>query len=116
MPQALVLTNKISQQSTRQTIFRTLVSSFGNGYEQRSPDGINNKLVKWDLVWENLTSAEVSSLTTVFDTVGGWDYITYTDPVDSTSKRFKLSDGYSVSPKAGLIFDVSATLIQVFDV
>ena len=116
MPQALPLTTKISQSSSKTTNFRTLISKFGNGYEQRTPDGINTKEDTWSIQYENLSTADKDTVVAAFDAVGGWDYITWTPFGDSSQKRFKLDQGYTLTPKSGNLFNISVSLVQVFDV
>lgn len=113
---ALPLTTKLSQSSSRKTAFRTLISQFGNGYEQRTPDGINTKLDTWNIQYENLSTTEKNTVLAVFDAVAGWDVITWTPFGEASSKKFRLEDGYSFTPKSGDLYDISATLKQIFDV
>lgn len=45
-----------------------------------------NALHSWDLEWPVLTAAEVATLRTFFDSMGGgWDAFTFTDPDTSTA-------------------------------
>ena len=107
---ALPYQDRISQASTRKVAFKTLVAQFGNGYEQRSADGINSKRVEWNFIWENFNTAEFTTLTTMLDSIGGWGYLAY------QGMKFKMGDeGYSITAKAGDIYDISVAMKQVFD-
>jgi phage-related protein len=111
MPTALPLTSKISQSSNCKVMYRTLEAKFGNGYSQRSPDGLNNRVETWTILWENISNIEKDGILYSLDYVGGWDYLTW------NSKKYKITtDGYTITPKAGDIYDVGVTLEQVFDV
>jgi phage-related protein len=118
MPQALPLTTKLSNSSSKSTSFKTIKAQFGDGYSQRAADGINNKIDSWSISWENLSSADKDTVLTALDAVGGYDYLTWTPFGESSSKKFILKDGsYSVSHvEGGTYFTISTSLIQVFDV
>jgi len=88
MSAALPLTEHISQQSTRKRSYRTLSAQFGDGYSQEAMDGTNNIVDNWNVVYENLTNAERTTLYGVLNTVKGADYLTWTPPGERTSQRF----------------------------
>lgn len=114
MPAALPLTNLISQATTRQRRYRTLTAQFGDGYSQEVPDGINNEVDEWRVVYENLTTSERNALLSVLSSVKASDYLTWTPPGGSAG-RFKLTpDGFSETAKSGDHYDISFTLRQVF--
>ena len=115
MPQALPLTNEISQASTRKRKYRTLSVQFGDGYSQETPDGTNNIVDEWNIVYENLETSQRNTLLAALDTVKSSDYFTWQAPGDGASKRWKVTlDGWSERPKAGDKWDISFTLRQVF--
>jgi phage-related protein len=111
MPTALPLQNNISQSSNTKVSFRTIESQFGNGFSQRTPDGINNRIEEWSIIWENIRSSERDTILTALDSVGSWDYLTW-----GTKKYIVTQDGYTITEKSGDIYDVSVALKQVFDV
>jgi phage-related protein len=114
MPAALPLTTRISQGSTRKRINRVLTASFGDGYSQEAPDGINSIVDEWSVSFENLSSSERAVLWAVLDAVGSWDYLTWTPPGD-TAKKWKVTkDGVSEMPVSGEMYTVSFSLRQVF--
>jgi phage-related protein len=114
MPAALPLSTEISQASSASTEFRILRSQYGNGYDQRVADGINSTKQTWSAQWDNLNSTDFSTLITAFDTAKGVDYFTWTPPGSGSSKKFIVLS-YSITAKSGTIYDVSASLEQVFD-
>lgn len=115
MPAAMPLTSKISQSSTRTRTYRINAVKYGNGYEQRSPDGINFIEDKWTINWENISSSDYSTLQTALDAAGGWDYFTWTAFGDSTSKKWVQDGPVSLTPVSGNFYSVSCPFRQVFD-
>ena len=118
MPQALPLTSQLSTNSSKQASFKTIKAQFGDGYSQRSADGLNSKVDTWSITWEHLSSADKDTVITALDAIGGWDYLTWTPFGESSEKKFILKDGgYSVSHvEGGTWFTISTSLVQVFDV
>lgn len=112
---ALVLTDKISESSSRSTKYRVITSSFGDGYSQRTPDGINTRVDTWTLVWDNLDATDKATLETFIDSVGTWSYFTWTPYGESTAKKFVFTGDTSFTAKSGNVFSYQATATQVFD-
>jgi phage-related protein len=50
---------------------RVIKTQFGDGYEQRMVDGINNAPRSWSLVFNNRTREDVDKLYTFFTTLAG---------------------------------------------
>lgn len=111
---ALILTNKLSQSTAGSKEPRVRRVVFGNGYEQRSRDGINNIVEDWSLVWDNITQAEMVQLETFLDTLAGTDYFTWTPP-GGTEKKFVQTEKMNKTPKSGSIWSVTLAVRQVFD-
>ena len=61
-----------------------LISKFGDGYVQRSPDGINFIQKSWTLKWENLTKNERDTIADFFQTQGGYLPFLWTYPGESS--------------------------------
>lgn len=115
MPIPLPLQSHISQNSTRKRMYRTLVAQYGDGYSQEAPNGINNAVDEWNVIFENLDTSERTTLISALDTVKSSDYFTWTAPGDTSEKRFKVSvDGWTESPRSGDLWTISFTLKQVF--
>lgn len=114
MPAALPFTSDISQSSSGTTEFKVLKNKYGNGYEQRVADGINNNLSVYSVVWENMTDGDSTTLIAAFETARGVDYFTWTPPKKSAGK-FAVA-AYSWTAMSGSIYTVSATLEQVADI
>lgn len=58
---------------------RVLSSKFGDGYEQRAPDGINSNLQQWPLSFEVRSDAEADAIMAFFRTKGGYLSFTWTN-------------------------------------
>jgi phage-related protein len=111
---AMPVTEKLVRESTLQTSFRTIASKFGDGYEQVAPDGINNIIDTWDLVWATLTTTEYQTVMTALKSVGTWGTITWIPCNETISKKFRLASGISTA-REGSLYKITATVRQVFD-
>jgi phage-related protein len=56
------------------------VIKFGDGYEQRAPDGISNDLLQIDYVFENRNLAEATAIAHFLRTRGAWESFLHTPP------------------------------------
>ncbi|VUD48411.1 hypothetical protein TDB9533_01228 [Thalassocella blandensis] len=65
--------------------FRTLTSSFGDGYSQRGKDGINNRLNSWPLTFE-LRTEDMLNLQTFLDDHQGVEAFLWAPPDESEGK------------------------------
>lgn len=115
MPQALPLTDLISQGSTRRRKHRVLSAQFGDGYSQEAPDGINAAYDEWSITYIPLTEAERATLWTALDAVGCWDYFTWQPPGDNTVKKWKvIKDTIAETPESGNLYTIAFELRQHF--
>lgn len=55
-----------------------LVAPFGDGYEQRTGDGINKDLHVWDLVFDNRNSTDADAIESFLTTKAGVTAFTWT--------------------------------------
>lgn len=108
-------TSYISQASNENVEFIVNGIQFGNGYEQVQPDGINNIRSNWNVVWENVTTTQKTTIITALRATNGADYITWTPPGYASAIRFRTT-GYSITTPSGNIWTITAQLKQVFDV
>lgn len=53
-------------------------AKFGDGYEQRTPAGINNDLAVWDLTFANRNQADADAIELLFTTKAGVTAFTWT--------------------------------------
>lgn len=111
---ALPLPTRISQSSAGTKKYRIIKAQFGNGYQQRGKDGINNKMASWNVLWENVTETEMDTIVAALDATNGTTNLTWTPPDEATDKKWIVS-GYNINPLSGSIFTVTASLEQIFD-
>jgi phage-related protein len=114
MPASLPLQTAITQASQGQTNYKVLEVKYGNGYSQRAGDGYNSNQASWTVDWSVITSAELSTLVTAFDAAKGSDYFNWQAPGDAASKKWVVKS-VSRTAMSGSLYQVSATLEQVFD-
>jgi phage-related protein len=99
MPQQLPLYTELDASTAFSSTYRTLVTSYSDGYSARMPDGINNKVWSASIVYSNKSSTQVTTVLNALDAIGGWDYFTY-DPVDRTGQsnplKWRVKDGYKL--------------------
>jgi phage-related protein len=65
---------------------RVFKAQFGDGYAQRTADGINANPQVWTLVWENITQATAAAIEALLDSYGGHTPFTWTPPGRSEIK------------------------------
>lgn len=111
----LPLTNKISQSSTKAIEKNILVAKFGDGYEQRTPNGLNYVRQKWSIQWENISLTDLQTIESAIATTRyGADAFLWTPFTESTQKKF-LYDAHDVQFLSGDLATVNMTITQVFD-
>src|SRR5690348_13475627 len=87
--------------TTRLTVKpRVLTAEFGDGYSQRSIDGINNNRQVWEVVWNNLLDSEMDNLRNFLDSLAGVGAFTWSPPKDPAAGTYKFvaKDGYDYTP------------------
>ena len=82
-------------------------ASFGDGYTQQSPDGINFNLYTWNLNWDALTTSEKNIIELFLEGKGGYQSFQWTDPNDDTF--IVKCPSWSVSNFEPAIFKITAT-------
>lgn len=106
----------VDQASTKTRKNRILTAQYGNGYAQYANDGINSQYDEWELQLRNLSSTDRSTMNTFYETVGSVVWFTWTPPGDSSSKKWRIvKDTYKETSSGGLIYNISFTVQQQFD-
>lgn len=67
---------------------KTLPSDFGDGYSQRSADGLNHMSEMWTLSWTGRTVSEIDTLEDFFEARGGYEHFTWTPLRDTETKKY----------------------------
>jgi len=87
---------------------------FGDGYEQRTADGLNPNPDKWNLSWEELTDAEIDTLLSFFDDLDGITSFTWQSPYAATVKKY-ICDKWDPTPVSDDNHRLNASIYQVFE-
>ena len=103
-----------SRNSVKNVTHRTLRSSFGDGYLATRADGINSKIVEWDLEYNDFPIADIQAIETFLDNQAGSTTFLWTPPYESTATKWKLQDEYKSSYKAYGAGSISFKLRQVY--
>lgn len=63
-------------------------AKFGDGYEQRVPEGINNNLQKWSMAFTKRSGTDVDAVYDFLEARGGWESFDWTPRGEATARRF----------------------------
>lgn len=94
---------------------RILNAQFGDGYSQRSPDGINNIVEIWDVTFEYADKSIRDTLNDTLKDFGGVNYFLWTPPYESSTKKFICQEWTQPLNDQGS-YALNAKFIQVFEV
>lgn len=92
---------------------RVIEPSFGDGYSQVTIDGLNALSKKASLRWAGLTEAQKNVIEGQFITFSGTTFI-YQLPSDASPLKWRCKD-WTVNDTDGVLFQMTATFQQVFD-
>lgn len=112
---SLPLTERIELNPEKNVEFSTLKVSFGNGYEQRAPNGINYRREKYTINWVGLCEEDMITITDALDVAGGHGEFLW-NPYDLGEKKFYNESGNYKVTKRGDRYFVSVELKQCFSV
>lgn len=98
---------------------RVLVARFGDGYEQRLADGINNINETFQVTFNNRTKEEIDDITGYFASLNGVTAFTYTIPDDNAGggeRAIKvICETYNQNYSYGDFYSASATFRRVYE-
>lgn len=110
------LTDYIDQGTQFSYEANIIKAQFGDGYEQRVPNGINYKRDLINIVWQNISLAQRTTIINALATARyGADYLTYTPPGESTAKKFVQEGSWQSQTLGGNTYTMSVPFRQVFD-
>jgi phage-related protein len=92
---------------------RVRVAQFGDGYEQRSADGINTRAQMWSLQFANRTDTETGNIITFLENRNGVEAFDWTPPNGSAIKV--VCREWSKTAVRYNLNNVAATFQQVFE-
>lgn len=99
---------------------RDLISTFGDGYEQRGPDGLNYQFRSVPLVFAYLSGAQADQLCGTFDSYGRSNPFIYTLPWESSPRQWRIGGAantplYTRDQGRGLTVRVEVMFQECFD-
>jgi len=96
---------------------RVLKAQFGDGYEQRIVDGINNITRTWQMTFANRTKEDIDKLYKFFNTLAGVDTCKLTVPhaVDGEETVTVVIEGYARSLNTHNYYSMSCQAREVFE-
>lgn len=71
--------------------FRDNAATFGDGYEQHAPDGLNPIGEKWVLSWPGINTAHAEAIKSFVKSKGLWMTFWYKVPGQAVAKRFRFT-------------------------
>lgn len=90
-----------------------VVTAFGDGYEARTPIGINNKPRKWQLTFTNRANATADAIETFLNDRGASEAFAWTPPRGSAGVW--VCREWNLQPSGPNTATVTATFDEVFD-
>lgn len=102
---------------------RVLTAQFGDGYMQRTPKGLNNVTLSWNLTWMNRAWAYVNDMLAFFEARKGSEGFYWTEPktivagVVATGTQYKVyCPEWRLVHSSALAATVSARFVQTFEI
>tara|TARA_R110000796_G_scaffold1430_4_gene5701 strand:+ start:9093 stop:9473 length:381 start_codon:yes stop_codon:yes gene_type:complete len=105
----------------KQSSPNVLMASFGDGYEQRVVNGINNIKESYSISFVNRHKADIDDIVAFFDSKGGALNFNFTIPDTNNTtttgeKTFSVvCDSYSTSYAYDNFYNLTATLRRVYE-
>jgi phage-related protein len=98
----------------RQKKAMVLKAMFGDGYQQRAGDGLNNRPTTLNLTWTNLSDTDAATITDFFAARKGYQSFWYTYQDDI--QRAYICETYETQNVDPFNYVVTAQFREVFDV
>jgi phage-related protein len=92
---------------------RVLSAAFGDGYVQRTADGLNTMPRSYRLEWAPCTPAEADYIIGFFETHGGVTPFWWTSPRDGSPRKYTCPEWERTEPQWNAS-GVSATFVEDF--
>ena len=103
---------------TRQSESRIFRTEFGDGYEQRLANGINNLAESYGVSFSNRTKEEIDDITAFFANKGAVTAFNFTIPDSNNSGETTVKvicDNWSQAYKYGDYYSCNATFRRVYE-
>jgi phage-related protein len=104
--------------TTRNTKPKVLIASFGDGYEQRIADGINNLRQTFAVAFNNRTKDEIDDIVAFFDSKNGVSAFAYTYPDTNNSGETTVKvvcEDYTLNYTNSDFYGCTATFRRVYE-
>lgn len=100
-------------QSTRGVKARTVTAQFGDGYSQRSEDGLNAAPRNYQAIWEELQSTDADTIEAFLEAQTAIPFL-WTPPLE-TVQRSWIASNWTRGYVGGTLVSLTASLAEVFD-
>lgn len=90
MAEALPLIDRITADSSMSTLDRNLEVSFGDGYKQEAPDGLNSQIETWKLRFAPIEGVDLTTMLAFLAIVGTTEWFTWTPLGETVSKKWSI--------------------------
>lgn len=87
---------------------------FGDGYQQRVPEGMNAIAYDWNLRFSNRTVDEIDEIDTFLKARGGYEAFEWTPQREATARIF-ICEKWERSPTYGATDTLTAIFSEVFE-
>jgi phage-related protein len=88
-------------------------AKFGDGYEQRVADGINNDLQKWQITFSKRSAADVQEVYDFLKARGGWESFEWTPRGEASPRNFVCRKWSRTFDNYDVVQGISFTLEEV---
>ena len=103
---------------TRQSQPKVFITEFGDGYEQRLANGINNLAESYGVSFSNRTKEEIDDITAFFENKAGVTNFNFTIPDSNNSGETTVKvvcDSWSQAYRYGDYYGCTATFRRVYE-
>ena len=101
--------------SSHSPVPRVVATRFGDGYEQRAPDGLNPQQQVWDLVFKGIDVVVASEIDDFLRPGLGYTTFDWTPPRQTAALKFKCTSFRRLITNQLGEDDLSARFEQVFE-
>lgn len=93
---------------------RARVAEFGNGYSQRSPDGINSKKETWNLTYRG-SAWDMDQIAAFFNDHAGYQTFLWSAPIAYTGQMKVFVKTWRRRPVTSEMDEITCTFVRVYD-
>lgn len=93
---------------------KVLQASFGDGYRQRTPDGLNHIARHYTFVWEFIAAQEADQIDAFLTARGGAEAFRYAPPGEAVERRF-ICQNWGRKRVRNAFHQIKAEFQEVFD-